>query len=153
MTERTEEALDTVWEFAAFLLTAVLFLLIGLVISIRELLDTLVPIAWGIVAVLAARALVVYLVAGGASRLMRGPVTPRGLPLGWLHIMMAAGMRGAVAVALTLSLPADIPQRQLLVDIIFGATLFTLIAQGLLLDVIVARSLGAGRSAEEASGL
>ncbi len=144
MTQRTEDAIDTVWEFAAFLLTALLFLFIGLVISVRDLLDTLVPIFWGIVGVLAARVLVVYLITGGLSRLTHGPITSRGLPLGWLHVMMAAGLRGAVAVALALSLPADLPQRQLLVEITFGIILFTLIGQGLSLDTVVRRSLGRG---------
>ena len=63
------------------------------------------------------------------------------MPTGWLHVMIAAGMRGAVSVALALSLPADVPQRDLLVEITFGITLFTLIVQGLALDPIVRRSL------------
>jgi Na+:H+ antiporter len=144
MTQRTEEAVDTVWEFAAFLLTAMLFLLIGLLIALPDLLDNLVPIAWGIVGVLAARALVVYVITGGLSRLARAPITNRGLPSGWLHIMMAAGLRGAVAVALALSLPDDLPERQTLVEIVFGIILFTLIAQGLSLDTVVRRSLRRG---------
>ena len=144
MTQRTEEAVDTVWEFAAFLLTALLFLLIGLLIALPDLVDNVVPIAWGIIGVLAARALVVYLITGGLSRVMGGPITRQGLPLGWLHIMMASGLRGAVAIALALSLPADLPQRQLLVEIVFGIILFTLIAQGLSLDSVVRRSLRRG---------
>ncbi len=144
MTQRTEEAVDTVWEFAAFLLTALLFLLIGLLIALPDLVDNVVPIAWGIIGVLAARALVVYLITGGLSRAMGGPITRQGLPLGWLHIMMASGLRGAVAIALALSLPADLPQRQLLVEIVFGIILFTLIAQGLSLDSVVRRSLRRG---------
>jgi CPA1 family monovalent cation:H+ antiporter len=55
--------------------------------------------------------------------------------------MIAAGMRGAVSVALALSLPADVPQRELLVEVTFGITLFTLVVQGLALDPIVRRSL------------
>ena len=43
MNDRSREALETVWEFAAFLLTALLFLLVGLVIDVPALLDSLVP--------------------------------------------------------------------------------------------------------------
>ncbi|HEY5489034.1 MAG TPA: sodium:proton antiporter [Candidatus Limnocylindrales bacterium] len=139
MSERSLEAVDTVWEFAAFLLTALVFLLIGLVISVPDLVDALVPIGWGIVAILGARAIVVYGLVGGASRLLRPP--DRRIPAGWLNVMVAAGMRGAVSVALALSLPPTVPQRTLLVEITFGITLFTLIAQGLALGPIVRRSL------------
>jgi CPA1 family monovalent cation:H+ antiporter len=141
MSERTQEAIDTVWEFAAFLLTALLFLLIGLSINLTDLGDALLPIGWGILAILAARALVIYLIVGGASRIVRRPIMHAGIPLSWLNIMLAAGMRGAVTVALALSLPADVPQRELLVEVAFGITLFTLIAQGLSLDLVIGPSL------------
>lgn len=139
--EQTQEAIDTVWEFAAYLLTAVLFLLIGLAISLPSLAQAAIPIAWGIFAILAARAVVVYAIVGGASRLARAPRLSTRIPIGWLHVMFAAGMRGAVSVALALSLPPSIPQRDLLVDITFGIVLFTLIVQGLALEPIVGRSL------------
>jgi NhaP-type Na+/H+ or K+/H+ antiporter len=39
-------------------------------------------------------------------------------------------LRGAIAVALALSLPADLPDRARLQGIAFGITLFTLLVQG-----------------------
>jgi CPA1 family monovalent cation:H+ antiporter len=139
MTERAREAVETVWEFAAYLLTAVLFVLIGLVIDIGALGAAIVPIAWGILAVVGSRAFLFYGIVGPANRLLRA--TEDRLPTGWLHVMIAAGMRGAVSVALALSLPQTVPQRELLVEVTFGITLFTLVVQGLLLDPIVRRSL------------
>jgi len=139
MTERAKEAVETVWEFAAYLLTALLFVLIGLGIDVGSLASAIVPIAWGIVAVVGSRALIVYGMIGGASRMFRAP--GQRIPTGWLHVMIAAGMRGAVSVALALSLPSTVPQRELLVEVTFGITLFTLIIQGLALDPIVRRSL------------
>ncbi len=142
MSERSREAVDTVWEFAAFLLTALLFLLVGLVIDVGKLMDAIQPIGLGILAIIGARALIVYGLVGGGSRL---PAIPGDrIPVGWLHVMIAAGMRGAVSVALALSLPETLPQRELLVEITFGITLFTLVAQGLALDPIVRRSLPSG---------
>jgi CPA1 family monovalent cation:H+ antiporter len=40
------------------------------------------------------------------------------------------GLRGAVATALALSIPASVPDRELLQGIVFGIVLFTLIVQG-----------------------
>ena len=70
MSARTQEALDTVWEFLAFILTALIFLLVGLAITVGGLVDAVVPIAWGIVAVLVGRAIVIYGLLGGAARLV-----------------------------------------------------------------------------------
>src|SRR5690349_12258679 len=128
MSERSLEALDTVWEFAAFLLTAVVFLLVGLAIGLGDIASALPWIAWGVVAILVGRAVVVYGLLGGTSRLVRG--RNHGLPMGWLHILFWGGLRGAVAIALALSLPVDFPKRELLQAITFGIVLFTLLVQG-----------------------
>ena len=53
-----------------------------------------------------------------------------------------AGLRGAVAVAMALSLPADVPQRALLQEITFGVVLFTLLVQGTTIGWVVDRTIG-----------
>ncbi len=136
------DAIDTVWEFFAFLLTAVVFLLIGLTIPPAGLLASLGPIAWAIVGILIGRALVVYLLLGGVSRLAPLPGLAAPVPADWLHVLFWGALRGAVAVAMALALPADIPQRALLQEITFGVVLFTLLVQGTTIGRIVARSAG-----------
>jgi CPA1 family monovalent cation:H+ antiporter len=130
LSNRAIETIDDVWEFLAFLLTGLVFLLIGLAMTIDRLVAAAVPIAWAVAAITAGRAIVVYGLLGGAfvagERLGLGPR----LPLGWLHVIFWGGLRGAVAVALALSLPADFPQRELLQGLTFGVVLFTLVVQG-----------------------
>jgi CPA1 family monovalent cation:H+ antiporter len=145
MGRRSLDALDTVWEFAAFLLTAVVFLLIGLAIGLGDVASALPWIAWGVAAILAGRFVVVYLLLGGASRLVRGGGHEHGLPLGWLHILFWGGLRGAVAIAMALSLPVDFPRRELLQAITFGIVLFTLLVQGTTIEWLIER-VGAGRA-------
>lgn len=139
------DAIDTVWEFAAYLLTAVIFLEVGLAITPGRVLDSIVPIAWAIVGILVGRAVVVYLLLGGASRLAPRPGLAGKVPTGWLHVLFWAGLRGAVAVAMALSLPADIPQRELLQEITFGVVLFTLLFQGTTVGGVVDRAIGRDR--------
>ncbi len=43
LSERTEEALDTVWEFVAFLATAFVFLVVGFAIAAHSLVNVAVP--------------------------------------------------------------------------------------------------------------
>jgi CPA1 family monovalent cation:H+ antiporter len=128
--ERAREAIDTVWEFLAFVLTAIAFLLIGLAIPLETLADAALFIVWGVVAVLVGRALVVYGLLGGSSRLAHSlGIAPR-VPISWLHVMNWTGLRGAVAMALALSLPSDVPDRTLLQGTTFGIVLFTVLVQG-----------------------
>jgi CPA1 family monovalent cation:H+ antiporter len=141
LSETGADAIDTVWEFFAYLLTAVVFLLVGLAIPPARLLDSIVPIAWAIVGILVGRAVVVYLILGGASRLAVRPGLAEHLPSAWLHVMFWAGLRGAVAVAMALSLPADIPQRGSLQEITFGVVLFTLLVQGTTVGQIIDRTI------------
>ena len=145
MTATGADAIDTVWEFVAYLLTAVVFLEVGLAISPGRLLDSYVPIAWAIVGILVGRAVVVYVLLGGASRLAVRPGLAAQVSTGWLHVLFWAGLRGAVAVAMALSLPADIPQRDLLQEITFGVVLFTLLFQGTTVGQVIDRAIGRDR--------
>lgn len=133
------EALDVVWELVAFVLTAFAFLLVGLAISFGDLLAAAPSILWGVVAILAGRAIVVYGLLGATARLLGERTQLTTVPIGWLHVMFWAGLRGAVAIAMALSLPDSFPQRSMLQEITFGVVLFTLFVQGTTAERLVAR--------------
>lgn len=137
MSERTRQALDTVWEFVAYLLTALAFLLIGLALSPAQLVAAAWPIAAAFVATLVGRAIVVYGLLGGAAAILPGRTQ---LPVRWLHVLFWAGLRGAVATALALSLPPDLPQREIVEGTIYGVVLLTLVIQGTTTEFIVRRA-------------
>lgn len=140
MRQRTQEALDLVWEFVAFILNALVFLLIGVATSISDLSAALPAIAWGVVAVLAGRAIVIYGLVGIPARLAHTTAGTAAIPRAWLNVMFWGGLRGAVAMALALSLPAGFPQRALVQGIVFGIVLFTLLVQGSTAELVVRRS-------------
>jgi CPA1 family monovalent cation:H+ antiporter len=160
LSQKTEEALDTVWEFVAFLATAFVFLVVGFAIPVHELLSAAVPIIWAIGAALAGRAVIVYGLLGGwrlARRAWRGrraaasksrtrgaartarPADEGDLPFEWLHVVFWSGLRGAVSTALALSLPNDFPNRAQVQAVTFGVVLFTLIIQATSAEVVVGR--------------
>jgi len=140
LSPRALEALDVVWELIAFLLTAFAFLLVGLAISPADLVAGAVSIAWGLVGVFVARVVVVYGLVGGLATLIGERAHWPRPPLGWLHVLFWAGLRGAVAVAMALSLPVGFPERALLQQITFGVVLFTLFVQGTTAELVVARN-------------
>jgi CPA1 family monovalent cation:H+ antiporter len=148
LTTRTLESIDDLWEFAAFLLTAGVFLLIGLAIAPATLVLAAGPIAWGVAAILLGRALVVYGLLGGSSlALSRLHARAFVVPLSWLHVLFWAGLRGAVSGALALSLPESLPNRDLIQGVTFGVVLFTLVVQGTTSTAVV-RLSGAGNTAD-----
>ena len=151
LSPRALEALDVVWELIAFLLTAFAFLLVGLAISPADLVAGAVSIAWGLVGVFVARVVVVYGLVGGLATLIGERAHWPRLPLGWLHVLFWAGLRGAVAVAMALSLPVGFPERALLQQITFGTVLFTLFVQGTTAGLVVRRSEARSVAAVEAA--
>lgn len=153
LSTRAAEAIDEVWAFIAFVLTALIFLLVGLAIDVRVLLSDIVPIASAVLAILAARGLVVYILLGGTARLLaRGG--PSIVKLDWLHVIFWAGLRGAVSVALVLSLPSDLPDRELITAIVYGVVLFTLLVQGSTAEFVIGKALRPTRLGDEdASGI
>lgn len=133
MSERTSQLLNNLWEFLGFFANAILFLLVGLSVDLQGLIDNAGAIAVAIASVLVARVIVVE----GVSLLMgRGESAT---PFGERFLLIWAGLRGAVTVALALGLPDSTPERDLLIHMAFGVVLFTLIAQGLTMPLVVRR--------------
>ena len=130
MDARAEAALDGLWHPLSALLNALIFVAVGIAIAHSDTLEALVPIAWGVVAVLLARAVVVYGLLGAGGRLLERLRIASALPVRWLHPLFWAGLRGAVATAAALSLPLDFPERALLQRITFGIVVVTLVVQG-----------------------
>jgi CPA1 family monovalent cation:H+ antiporter len=131
----SERLLTDLWEFLAFAANAALFLLMGLTVRVAGLTKYPEAVLIGIAAALAGRAVVAYGV---------GVVLPQlGFPLSGAerHVIFWGGLRGAVALAAVLSLPADFPQRAQLLAMTYGVVLFTLLVQGLTMSQ-VARRLG-----------
>ena len=135
MSERTSQLLDDLWEFLGFFANAILFLLVGLNVNLGALIADGKAVVVAILAVIAARVLVVEVV---GLLTARGPLAA---PFRERIVIIWAGLRGALTIALALGLPNDTPSRDLLINMAFGVVLFTLIAQGLSLGYLV-RHLG-----------
>ncbi len=142
MSERTSQLLDDLWEFLGFFANAILFLLVGLSVNLAALGDNAKAVVVAIVAVIVARILVVEAV---GLLTARGPLAA---PFRERLVLIWSGLRGALTIALALGLPHDTPSRALLIDMAFGVVLFTLIAQGLTLSLII-KLLGVGRPGAE----
>lgn len=128
MSPTTRVVVFNFWETAAFLANSFIFLLIGLTINLTTLFANWQAIGWAILAVLLARAVSIY----GFS------IFGREIPARWKHILYWGGLRGAIALALALSLPTQeavfASAREPLQAMAFGVVLFTLLVQGFSTD-------------------
>jgi len=125
MSPTTRIVIVNFWEYVAFLANSLIFLLIGLEIDLTILAGAWQGIIWAVLAMLVARAVVVYGLGWLANRIVDPPV-----PIRWQHVMGWGGLRGAISLALALSLPIDIgPEREIMRLMAFGAVLFTLLVQ------------------------
>src|SRR5215217_4416174 len=132
MSATTRIVVFNFWEYAAFIANSFIFLLIGLTIDLNVMLANWQAILWAILAALAARAVSIY----GFS------VFGKDLPPQWKHILFWGGLRGAITLALALSLPESSPlagARGSLQAMAFGIVLFTLLVQGSSTDWLVRR--------------
>ena len=134
MSPTTRIVLYNFWEYVTFLVNSLVFLLIGLEVDIRALIGAWQPILWAIGAVLLARLIVVYGLSWLTARFTE-PISRR-----WRLIMFWGGLRGALSLALALSLPLAFgPERDLLRTMAFGVALFTLLIQATSMSALVRR--------------
>lgn len=141
------DAVDSVWEFMAYVVTSLLFLLLGVHLGVTLMNQEVVPTLWATAGVLVGRAVIVYGCALPYNALARryarqrpGRRTrgrPLPLPSAWQPLIVLSGLRGALSIALALSLPTTLPQYALYANVVYGVVLVTLLGQGIALRVLL----------------
>jgi CPA1 family monovalent cation:H+ antiporter len=124
MSPTTRIAVESFWEYLAFALNSLVFLLIGLEVQVSSLLAEWRPIVVAFLAVNVGRAIVVFL----ASALLRP--TREAIPWRWGIVLTWGGLRGALSMVLALAIPEEFANRRLLVTMTFGVVLLSIIVQG-----------------------
>ena len=135
MSATTRLAVNSFWEYAAFVTNSLVFLLIGLQINLNLLMIHAYEIGVAIVAIMISRIVVVY----GLSIFVSDKRLP--IPYSWRHLLFWGALRGSLSMALALSLPHDFAMRENIVVLTFGVVLFTLLIPGLTIEPLV-RFLG-----------
>jgi CPA1 family monovalent cation:H+ antiporter len=130
MSPSTKILVYNFWDYAAFIANSVVFLLIGIQIDLLVLLSDWQVILWAILAVLVARAVSVF----GLSWIGKG------IPFRFKNVLYWGGLRGAISLALALSLPESLGNDRIEIQAMsFGVVLFTLLVQGLTMKPLINR--------------
>ena len=126
MNPRTRVIVTEFWEFLAFFVNSIVFLLIGDQIYFGTLGDNLGIIAVTVGAMVLMRALSVYGLGYFSNSVAKSEISPQQQTILWW-----GGLRGSVSIALALSIPTIVPEREKIIATVFGVVLFTLLVQGL----------------------
>ncbi len=136
------------WELLAFIANSFIFLIVGvfgkeLLQNIPDHFILLKYIFIAIASITVARLILVYLVLPATI----GKKDEK-IDKSYRHILFWGGLRGAVALALSMSLPDDLPNKNLLIAMTIGIVLFTLFIQGTTIKKLM-DYLGIGTGVEE----
>lgn len=145
MSARTRAAVWSFWEYAAFVINSLLFLLIGMQVRVADLLHAWHATLIAIGAALLGRALSVY----GLTPVSN--LFTMKIPARWQHLLVWGGLRGAIALALVLSLDTNFPYRSDLSVWTFGVVAFSILVQGFTIKPLI-NALGVTASTEGNGG-
>jgi CPA1 family monovalent cation:H+ antiporter len=126
-------ALGPFWEYVAFVANSLIFLLIGAQEAQQHFKGLWLPVLLAIALVTLSRAATIYPLCALFAR-SRLKVDMR-----HQHALFWGGLRGALALALSLSLPDNLPRRDLIVVITFAVVAFSVFAQGLTITPLLRR--------------
>ncbi len=119
------------WEFAAFIVNSIIFLLIGMQMSNVNITHYIFPIVIVFGAILVSRSTIIHCITPICS-LIDGKI-----PFRNRHVMVWGAMRGSVVLALVLSIPQGMPQYHFILATTFGVVLLSLLVQGLTIKPLV----------------
>ncbi|MDA3914331.1 sodium:proton antiporter [Oleiagrimonas sp.] len=149
MSEVTRKHHDEFWELLDWMLNSVLFVLVGLEFaSVTFSAKVLLVAAGMIVVALLARLLCAGLPMAVLSRYFT-------MPRGAWQVLTWGGLRGAISVALALSLPPG-PSRDLILGMTYYIVVFSILVQGLSIGKVVRWATAAPKQASnetESSGV
>jgi CPA1 family monovalent cation:H+ antiporter len=123
--EAGDRAIRSIWEFITFLANSLVFLLIGLAEGHEDFAGLWWMASAAVVAVLAGRTAAVYPVCALFA------LGPNRVSVAQQHALVWGGLRGALALALVLSIPESFPWRHPIVVVTFAVVAFSIIVQGL----------------------
>lgn len=133
MSPSTRIAVQSFWEYVAFALNSMVFLLIGLEVNMVTLLHSMAPILIAFGTVVAARLVVVAVSVAGLS------FTSEKVPWSWVPVLTWGGIRGGLSMVLVLALPMTFPHRDALVTLTFGVVVLSILGQGLTMGPLLSK--------------
>jgi monovalent cation:H+ antiporter, CPA1 family len=136
---RGREAVESFWDYIAFVANSLVFMLIGMSEAGLDLRAVAAGACIAIPLVLLGRAASVYACCALFARSSLRVTRPH------QHLLFWGGLRGALALALALGLPDDLLHRQQAISVAFAVVAFSVVVQGLTMTPLLRRCGEIGR--------
>ena len=127
--------IERLWAFNAYIANALVFLLMGFIVSISMFQERWLAILIGIGSVLVVRVIGMFLLIPLTTKFT--PEEP--IDLRYRAVLFWGGLRGAVTLALALSIPAELDYWWTIQSIAFGVVIFTLFIQAPTMNILLRR--------------
>jgi CPA1 family monovalent cation:H+ antiporter len=127
------QAIGPFWEYIAFVANSLVFLLMGAQEAQQHFQGLWAPVFGAIILVTFGRAVAIYPL---CALFVRSHLK---VDLRQQHVLFWGGLRGALALALALSLPDDLPHQNAIIVITFAVVAFSVFAQGLTITPLLRR--------------
>lgn len=131
-----QQTTDTA-ELSAWLANALVFILVGVSITVDMFSQQWLTMLIAIGAALIARSTLIF----AFLPLARGLTLSPKLPLNWLPVLTWGGLRGGVSLALVLSIPTTIESWYVIQAAVYGVVLFSLLVQATSAEPLIKRLL------------
>jgi len=131
---QTQHSTTEFWEFLAFFVNSIVFLLLGDQIHYSRMIANLDTTALTSLAVVLSRAIAIYGFSALSNRFAHTKIFWQNQTILWW-----GGFRGAVSIALALSIPMSLPGHEEIIANVFGVVIFTLLFQGLTTKFLMQR--------------
>ncbi len=118
------EGVAETWAWLGLFFNCLLFVLMGLVVTLNMFAERWLAMLIAIGASLTARAVAVTFCSFVTKPL------PNNISVGWQILLVWGGLRGAIAIALVLSLPTSLPYWWTIQSAVFGVVIFSMLVQG-----------------------
>ena len=130
------EGVGFTWDWLGLFFNSVLFVIMGLVITLDMFQERWLAMLIAIAAALVARGIAV-----GVCGLLTRPLVNT-IPVAWQILLTWGGLRGAIAIALVLSLPVELDYWWTVQSMVFGVVLFSLLVQGTTNKILINKLSG-----------
>lgn len=135
LSDHGREAVQAFWDYAAFVANSLVFLLIGMQEATQNFAAVWLPAVAAIVFVVFGRAVAVYPI---CLLFVRSNLR---VTMQHQHALLWGGLRGALALALALGLPVEMPGRAEIITMSFAVVAFSVFVQGLTMPPLL-RAIG-----------
>lgn len=131
ISDKGRDAVASFWEYVAFVVNSFIFILIGIYGARYEFASTIIIAVIAIILVILGRALAVYPCCALFAR------SGQRVEYRHQHVLFWGGLRGALALALALGLPTDVPHYQEIISVTFIIVAFSIFVQGMTISPLL----------------